>query len=159
MGWNIKKLEEFTTDTGDLVANYADWDNWITDEDIVVLETIAVDDGRAELRLADPTPKTYSVAGAKSADDSFVPDANFTSSASEKDKWTAVMDFYPVSSLSSGAHAGIFIRVLDRAERNEQTRFGCIIYTDGTGRLQFEGDWTQDSSVQRGNISTSYWSY
>lgn len=112
-GWNTKYLEEFTVNTSDLVLNYADWNDWRT---TIVRTITVVSSGYAQFRLSGPD---LSVGGAITANNSpdVVPDQEFTTQYPERNKWTAVMDFLPVPATpppTPGAHAAVFLRVLDR---------------------------------------------
>lgn len=147
-GWNTKWSETFSTATGDLAANYADWEDIRT---TIYKEDVAVSSGDAHCILGDRVLGT--VAGAKTDGVTVVPSAaEFDDNFSEKDYWTAVMDFDPIDKTDNddSEHTGVFIRVNDRTWDSDpnQTRFGTIVYTNDTNvaYLQFEGNHDGDST-------------
>jgi hypothetical protein len=160
-GWNIKYLEEFTVITSDLVADYADWENWRTPavRTTATVPTVGAPPnyGRAQVRLTGPPD---SIGGAVTAPvtPDVVPDAEFKELYPERNKWTAVHDFVPVIPTNPPTvHAAAFLRVLDRTWQgdlgpyDDQTRFGGFAYGGNAitadacqnqpcGALQLTGD-------------------
>ena len=137
-GWVQKTMENFETDSDDLVEDYDYWDDVDTavaiDEAINVSNVTPPEDQVAELKLPSTDP-TLSLSGAKSNSEiDFVPDAEFKSSTYERNKWTAVADFFPVVAPvdpdESGVHMGVGIRVEDRTWGGtaDQTRFMADIF-------------------------------
>lgn len=151
-GWNVKWLEEFTSTTSNLVTNYDEWDDIDYNPSISDKTVIAVNaDEEAELRLVTSSKQYDSFAAARSNPNEVdvVPDDEFDSGVANRNKWTAVMDFFPVEETDdSSVHAGGFLRVNDRTM--EQTRFGTIAYSgdrstspcasEPCGAIQFTGD-------------------
>ena len=147
-GWVVKRLENFTTSTQNLVQTYSAWDNIRTP---APTEIVAVSGGRVELRL---TKTVVAVAGAKSSPSvDFVPDAEFDSSTYEKDKWTIVSDFFPVlEPADPQVHAPAALRVNNRVWNGtqDQTRFAGLTFGgnlnkypchgEPCGAIQFEAD-------------------
>lgn len=131
-GWQVKFLEEFNTDTSDLVANYDHWKDIRTDTEFTLVTVVEIDSGIAMLRLEDPTEEQTSIAGAVTVTDAedpqngvdVVPDQEFQTSpgGDEWNKWTAVTDFsaLPPGTDPPGAHAAAFLRVNDRTYVNSQ---------------------------------------
>ncbi|HEY2933229.1 MAG TPA: hypothetical protein VGK99_15930 [Acidobacteriota bacterium] len=174
LGWNVFHLEEFSNDTSDLVATYADWEDFRTDLALAEITRTVVTGGKAQFRLQNPTPpptpvELTSVTGAVTREVptylDVVPDQSFQQSGTERNKWTAVADFYtvplpPLDPLS--AHIAVFIRVNNRDWNKElpsigtypdQTRFGCYINGNSQGVLQFTGDDLRPSRAGYGNTN------
>ena len=178
-GWNTKFLEEFptaaTTAAGGFVGVYNHWTNWRVGNtvhltvDPVIIDPVTMN-GQLQIRLPapeglrnandEPDPREHSVGGGVTVDQTMtdgvdvVPDAEFDTSSNlgEKDRWTAVSDFYPVEDNNSmAAHAAVFLRVRDRSwdDRDDQTRFGAFVFGRNMapgccnlwcGSLQITGD-------------------
>ena len=152
-GWNTKWSETFPDDVN---AGDPDYDTMTDDinydwEDVRSPETdmlnVGVSSGKAICLLGDGD-KDYVGAGAKTDGVTVVPSAaELDDDFTEKDYWTAVMDFYPKEKTNGDTfeHAGVFIRVNDRAWDNsdpDQTRFGTTVYTNDSSifHVQFTGD-------------------
>lgn len=145
--WVVKWLDEFTTNTSDLVATYPDWEHIGTDTSRVELTRTEVAGGLAKLRLdqppQEPQEKEWTVGGARTTEVDVTPDEEFadpgipTQSGNERNKWTAVLDFFPVPPglVPPGAHVPGFLRVIPRQHKDEfgafkdnQTRFGSFAF-------------------------------
>ena len=163
-GWNTKWIEDFSTDTSDLTT-YTGWEDLRTDTDDVFLETVVVDNGFAECVLNNRNKDSF--AGGKTNGLTVAPSpSDFDSSYYSKNYWTAVMDFDPFGRTNNDTteHAGVFLRVNDRTWYDyddyewdpNQTRFGTIVYTNGTGKMQLTGD---DSGSDAGLTYLETFSY
>jgi len=137
-GWNVKCCEDFEVATSNLVASYWEWEEWFSPAN---QPAVPVAGGWAKPRLV----PTHSLGGAESHPNlDIVHDAEFRTQGTERRKWTAVQDFKRagIPQPIDYAHTGVFIRMQDMptwAPYNP-TRFGCTVYADGTGKLQFTGD-------------------
>jgi hypothetical protein len=135
-GWNVKCCEEFQVASSDVVRDYWEWDEWLTSAQPV---SPSASGGWAQIRL-----QPGSLGGAVSHPQlDIVPDIEFDSEVLERNRWTAVQDFRRAGIPEPGsAHAGAFIRMHDRPnwQPPNPTRFGCIVYPTGEGKLQFTGD-------------------
>lgn len=144
MGWIPKWQDEFKVDTANLMET-DDWMNWRT---TVPITPTPVSGGKAQMSLIDPGggPQDLSIGGGVTSESHVPSPSEFDSTTGYRNKWTAVLDFYPVDALTPlGAHVAIFLRVNPTEWDNSpnQTRFGCYINARDRvrqGALQFTGD-------------------
>lgn len=167
-GWNTKYLEEFTTNTSDLEFTYADWADPRTPITTTIVAT-TVSNGLAHVSISGTWPVIGGAVTEQNGPD-VVPDQEFQTQYPERNKWTAVMDFFPVTSTyEAGAHAAVFLRVLDRTWQTvpDQTRFGAFAYrgpmtlgqdceNEPCGALQFSGDDVTASPAQSAGKQTLF---
>ena len=105
------------------------------------------------MELADGGEVDTIMGGLTDEDEDVIPYGRFESETYNRNKWTAVGDFYPETDPHpDGAHAAVFLRVLNRTWGGspDQTRIGSFVYgglwTAGAcnneycGALQLQGD-------------------
>jgi len=158
-GWNVYWQEELETD-GDLVDDYADWEDWQTNETETQLTDTDVTSGLARLKTVDVTGSLLnSIGGGRTPDDlDIVPHQYFNATTSYRNYWTAVQDFYPTSTPPYGAHTPVCIRVNDRTYDGQpnQTRLCGWTYAGShadcnnqpCGALQLTGDYGSQSTYR-----------
>lgn len=158
-GWNVYWSNGLNGSAPNLFATDG-WKPWRVDPSKVFITPSPLSGGKCKMYLID-TPSGYSdvVAGGYTQDQPINPSSEFNGEGYYRNRWTAVMDFYPterpVPHVTYGdAHAAVFIRVQPDKEWNgqpDQTRFGCYINgLDQTnqGALQFTGDHVDDPNAK-----------
>jgi hypothetical protein len=168
-GWNIKCCEPFAAAATDITtdADYRqpsgnqEWNEILAPTFLKTDISVQQGDGRALLRLqpsGGPDPNATVAAGVSAPGMQVVPMSEFRSQGTdpgdERNRWTAIMDFYPVlDPLQWSSHAAAMVRVNDRnySGFDTHTRFGATAYRGpvnqpvcvgepGCGALQFSGD-------------------
>ena len=163
-GWNAYWSDHLIDPFENLFAT-APWRPWRTD---TANTYITPSPGLGEsciLYLEDP-PSGYNtvIAGGYTQTLPINPSSEFNGDANYRNRWMAVMDFYPTErpfprSTYRDAHAAVFLRVNPNRVWDghpNQTRFGC--YINGLdqinqGVLQFTGDRTDDPSTMKRELS------
>lgn len=163
-GWNVHWSSELSGSDSNLFAT-SGWRPWRTDTSSVYITPSPLFSGTCIIYIED-APSGYDtvIAGGYTHGLPINPSSQFNGDSSYRNRWTAVMDFYPTERPvphddEDDAHAGVFIRVQPNrtwAGHPNQTRFGCFInglsQTD-QGVLQFTGDRIGDSGEMERKLS------
>ena len=157
-GWNVYWSSELTGTASNLFATTG-WNPWRTDTSAVYLTPSPLSEGKCRMYLENP-PSGYSQVAAGGYTDNVPIDPSlFNGEGLYRNRWTAVMDFYPTErpvphANYDNAHAGVFLRVQPNRTWDghpDQTRFGC--YINGLdqadqGVLQFTSDDADDPNMK-----------
>jgi len=166
-GWPASAywIEEFDAGaTTDLVGD-ADYD-WSDIRTQTTKKDISVHSDEYAICQYNETSGTYVAAAVTDPGVDVVPNEYFESSQYERNRWTAVADFWGVNETQHDpAHGGVMFRVNDRTwdGNPDQTRFGTIVYSkeitktpgcsnEACAGLQIAGDDSSDPTTSAGAV-------
>ena len=164
-GWNVYWSNELNGSASNLFAT-SSWRPWRTNTSDVYITPSPLSGGKCKMYLeSPPSGKSTVIAGGYTYGLSINPSSMFNGEGSYRNRWTAIVDFYPTErpfprSNVADAHVAVFIRVQPNrtwAGHPNQTRFGCFIngkISNPRAALQFTGDRVGDSSTMARKLSS-----